>query len=112
MSAMYRPCDHQRCDKFKEYGEAAGPVVQSYGGKVISRGPSELLSGQHDYKVTVILEFPSADKAREWYTSQEYQKTGPQQKRRDRQRFYLARRLVVDTGVRPTIARVADYFCG
>jgi uncharacterized protein (DUF1330 family) len=64
-------------DKFKEYGEAAGPVVESYGGKVISRGPSELLSGQHDYKVTVIIEFPSADKAREWYTSQEYQKLVP-----------------------------------
>ncbi|RLT53738.1 MAG: DUF1330 domain-containing protein [Chloroflexi bacterium] len=58
---------------WKAYGQAAGPLVAAHGGKMISRGPSEVLSGALDRASMVIIEFPDRASAKRWYTSPEYQ---------------------------------------
>lgn len=56
------------------YRELARPTVESHGGRYIIRGPEiEKLEGDFGVKRLVVLEFPSADAARKWYRSPEYQ---------------------------------------
>lgn len=35
-------------EQWKAYGQASGPLVAAHGGKLVSRGPAEVLSGAHD----------------------------------------------------------------
>ncbi len=60
-------------DKMQEYGAAAGPTVAAHGGELMARGPIEVLSGSSDHKISVVIRFPDAAKARAWYESAEYQ---------------------------------------
>ena len=60
-------------DKMQEYGAAAGPIVAAHGGELMARGPIEVLSGSSDHKISVVIRFPDAAKARAWYESAEYQ---------------------------------------
>lgn len=64
-------------DKMQEYGAAAGPTVAAHGGKVISRGPVEVLHGESPHQIMVVLEFPSRQAAKDWYASSEYQAVIP-----------------------------------
>jgi len=59
--------------KFEEYRKVVGATVDKYGGKFIVRGgKTEMLEGDQQPGRIVILEFPSAERAREWYDSEEY----------------------------------------
>ncbi len=60
-------------DKMQEYGAAAGPIVAAHGGELMARGPIEVLSGSSNHKISVVIRFPDAAKARAWYESAEYQ---------------------------------------
>jgi len=60
-------------DKMQEYATAAGPIVAKFGGEVISRGPTEVLSGSSDHKIAVVLKFADKATAKSWYESPEYQ---------------------------------------
>ncbi len=60
-------------EKMLEYRAAAGPTVSKHSGKILCRGPSEVLSGDNPHKLMVVLEFPSKEAARAWYNSAEYQ---------------------------------------
>jgi uncharacterized protein (DUF1330 family) len=53
--------------------KAAGSVMQSGGSAIVLHDDAEVLEGEWPWKRTVILEFESVDKAREWYNSPEYQ---------------------------------------
>ena len=64
-------------DKMQEYGAAAGPIVAAHGGEFMARGPMEVLSGSSDHKISVVVRFPDAAKARAWYESAEYQALVP-----------------------------------
>ncbi|MGR8919805.1 MAG: DUF1330 domain-containing protein [Gammaproteobacteria bacterium] len=64
-------------EKFQEYGAAAGPIVESHGGKVVCRGPSTALAGDDPHALMVILEFPDRAAAEQWYNSAEYQAVIP-----------------------------------
>jgi uncharacterized protein (DUF1330 family) len=56
------------------YRERARPIVEQYGGRYIIRGPKvEALEGDFGLDRLVVLEFPSAQAARTWYHSPEYQ---------------------------------------
>lgn len=58
---------------YEEYKRLAPPAVAAYGGRYIARGgATEVLEGSWSPKRLVILEFPSAAKAREWLNSPEY----------------------------------------
>lgn len=59
--------------KYEEYKRAAFDSVAKYGGRYLVRGPRpELLEGNWDLKRLVLLEFPSIERAREWWHSPEY----------------------------------------
>ena len=60
-------------EKFEEYRKTAGPTAAEFGGKYLVRGGKlEALEGNWAPTRLVILEFPSVEKAKEWWNSQSY----------------------------------------
>jgi uncharacterized protein (DUF1330 family) len=60
-------------DRYKEYTKVTPGVVAKYGGKFIARGGEVItLEGPEETRRVVIIEFPSSEKAREFYFSKEY----------------------------------------
>ena len=58
---------------FKIYAEQVPQTIKHYGGKYIIRaGEYKSLEGKWDYTRNVIIEFPTYEKALEWYNSDEY----------------------------------------
>jgi uncharacterized protein (DUF1330 family) len=58
---------------YEEYRRQVLPVVTKYGGRFIVRGGRvETLEGGWSPKRVVLLEFPSMDRARDFYRSPEY----------------------------------------
>lgn len=58
---------------YERYKAMAHATVTAYGGKYIVRGgPAERLEGTWDPKRVVVLEFPDAACAKEWWSSEEY----------------------------------------
>ena len=60
-------------EKQQEYGAAAGPIVEAHGGKIVCRGPAEILHGESAHQIMVVLEFPDKQSAIDWYNSADYQ---------------------------------------
>ena len=59
--------------KYEDYRRLVGPTIEKYGGRFIARGGSlEVLEGDWHPTRLVLVEFPSADVAREWWNSPEY----------------------------------------
>ena len=60
--------------EYKNYSQQAPATVEKYGGKFIVRGGQpETLEGNWQAKRIVIIEFSSAEQAKNWYNSPEYQ---------------------------------------
>ena len=58
---------------FQAYAGKAGPTIPKYDGRArVARGKVEVLEGTWKPVNLVILEFPTAERAREWYNSSEY----------------------------------------
>ena len=62
---------------YEEYRKLVLPTVLAFGGQFLVRGGTRvqcegLDDAHHDQMRTVILEFPSLSKAREWYDSPAY----------------------------------------
>ena len=58
---------------YEEYKKLAGATVGKYGGKYIVRGGrTEVLEGEWRPKRIVVLQFESADGAKEWLNCEEY----------------------------------------
>ena len=65
-------------DEYAAYRERAPAVVQQFGGRYLVRGGAhEVLEGDWDIDRFVVLEFPSMEQARAWYSSAEYQEVAP-----------------------------------
>jgi uncharacterized protein (DUF1330 family) len=65
-------------EKMKEYGAIAGPSVKAAGGEVVSAGQiTDVLAGSNDHQRAIILRFPDAQAARDWYNSEAYQSAIP-----------------------------------
>lgn len=60
-------------EKLQQYGANVPPTLAKYSGELIAKGPVEQLHGKFDYKMQVILAFPSRDDAYNWYHSDDYQ---------------------------------------
>lgn len=67
----------KNAEKLAEYSGIAAPTVASFGGEFVSRGPSEVLSGNHSHGVMVVLKFPDRATAKAWYNSPAYQAAIP-----------------------------------
>lgn len=60
-------------EKLAEYGALAAPTVAAFEGEFIAKAPIKSLSGDVPFTTKVVIEFPSAEKAKAWYQSDEYQ---------------------------------------
>lgn len=59
--------------RYEDYKKMSPSSIQQYGGRFIARGGQcDVLEGSWSPKRLVILEFPSAARAREWWESGEY----------------------------------------
>ena len=59
--------------RYPEYVRTAGPTVAQYGGTYLVRGgKAEALEGGIEPKRFVILQFPSYERAKAWWDSEEY----------------------------------------
>ena len=60
-------------EQYKEYIEKVKPIVKMYGGEyVVKAGETTIIEGTWTYPRTVVIKFPSYEKALEWYNSQKY----------------------------------------
>ena len=60
-------------DNYKEYVEKVKPTAEKFGGEYIVRGGANVtVEGSWEHPRTVVIKFPSYDKAIEWYNSVEY----------------------------------------
>jgi len=60
-------------ETYREYGALVPGTLQPHGGRFLVRGGShEALEGDWRPRRLVVLEFPSAEHARRWYTSEDY----------------------------------------
>ena len=58
---------------YEEYKLLTPKTIEAYGGRFVVRGgETELLEGDWNPERIVLLEFPSAKRAREWWDSEEY----------------------------------------
>jgi uncharacterized protein (DUF1330 family) len=60
-------------ERAARYRPLSGASVQRHGGRFLARGGAiSVLEGSWDPKRVVVIEFPSVEKAREWYESEDY----------------------------------------
>ncbi len=58
---------------FAEYQKLVPQTIELFGGRYLARGgDSQVLEGQFSPNRTVIIEFDSMERAREWHDSPEY----------------------------------------
>jgi len=61
-------------EAYKEYTDKVKPIVEKFGGEYLVRaGEYKVIDGEWKYPRTVVIRFPSYEKALEWYNSEEYQ---------------------------------------
>jgi uncharacterized protein (DUF1330 family) len=79
---------------YEEYKTLAAQSVHAFGGRYLARGgEAQALEGDWTPRRVVILEFPSAGRAREWWSSQEYGKA------RDIRRRTADARMILVEGI-------------
>jgi uncharacterized protein (DUF1330 family) len=60
-------------DRYRDYSAHTESTLAPFGGRFIVRGgPSEVLEGAWEPGRLVVIEFPSAQAARDWYASDAY----------------------------------------
>ena len=60
-------------ENYKEYVEKVKPTAEKYGGEYIVRGgDNTVVEGSWQHPRTVVIKFPTYEKALEWYNSKEY----------------------------------------
>ena len=60
-------------ERYEDYKKLSPVSIEQYGGRFLVRGPRpEVLEGDWQPRRIVILEFPSVQRAREWWASEEY----------------------------------------
>jgi uncharacterized protein (DUF1330 family) len=61
-------------EEYAAYRERSPATVEAYGGRYLVRGgPHEVIEGEWEPERVVVIEFPSVQRAKEWYASPEYQ---------------------------------------
>jgi uncharacterized protein (DUF1330 family) len=77
-------------EEYKEYSSQVPDSLRPYGGRFLVRGgATEVLEGSWDPQRVVIIEFPSVEKARDWYTSSQYRAILPIRTRHARSSLIL-----------------------
>jgi uncharacterized protein (DUF1330 family) len=80
---------------FEEYAEKVRPVLRNYEGRWVAIEPQHLTrTGNWPYVRTVIVEFPSIERAQEWYDSPEYRAIIPLRERAIDANIVMVRSLI------------------
>jgi uncharacterized protein (DUF1330 family) len=59
--------------RYEGYRAMVRPTIEAFGGRFIARGgKTDVLEGPWDPRRMVIVEFPSLDQAKAWWSSPEY----------------------------------------
>ena len=59
---------------YAKYSVAVGDTITRYGGKLLSaEEDAKVVEGEWNYMRTVLVEFPSEERANAWFQSAEYQ---------------------------------------
>lgn len=62
-------------DGYKEYTRAVPATIEKYGGRFLVRGgQATVLEGEWPERRRVVIEFPTVEAARAWWSSPEYEK--------------------------------------
>ena len=70
--------DVKNTEAYKEYTDKVKPIVEKFDGEYLVRaGEYKVIDGEWKYPRTVIIKFPTYEKALEWYNSEEYQPVKP-----------------------------------
>jgi len=65
-------------DAYKEYVGKVKPTVEKFGGEYLVRnGEFKVIDGEWKHPRTVVIKFPTYEKALEWYNSEEYKPIKP-----------------------------------
>ena len=60
-------------EAYKEYVGKVKPIVEKFGGEYLVRnGEFKVIDGEWKHPRTVVIKFPTYEKAWEWYNSEEY----------------------------------------
>ena len=60
-------------EAYKEYIGKVKPTVEKFGGEYLVRnGEFKVIDGEWKHPRTVVIKFPTYEKALEWYNSEEY----------------------------------------
>jgi uncharacterized protein (DUF1330 family) len=60
-------------DEYARYRALTPPTIEAYDGKFVVRGgKTEIIEGEWNPQRLVVLEFPTAARAKEWWNSPEY----------------------------------------
>jgi len=63
--------------RYEDYKRLAAPTVAAHGGKYVARGGKvTVLEGDWQPGRMVVLEFPSAERAKAWWDSPDYRRAG------------------------------------
>ncbi|GAC1552938.1 MAG: DUF1330 domain-containing protein [Herpetosiphon sp.] len=75
---------------YAAYSKLTGPTLAAYDGRFLVRGgPSTTLEGDWSPQRLVVLEFPTIERAHEWYHSPEYTAIIDMRKTTARSRFLI-----------------------
>jgi uncharacterized protein (DUF1330 family) len=79
---------------FDEYASKVKPLIESYGGRYIAiEREHETTAGEWPFVRTVLVEFPTLGRLKEWYRSAEYQALIPIRERGIDINFVILRSL-------------------
>jgi|TARA_B100001142_G_scaffold262492_1_gene265481 uncharacterized protein (DUF1330 family) len=68
----------QKPEEYKEYIKKVFPIVSKFGGEYLVRaGEYKIMEGEWKYPRTVVIKFPTYQKALDWYSSEEYKPIKP-----------------------------------
>jgi uncharacterized protein (DUF1330 family) len=80
-------------ETYTKYLQAVPPIISRYGGKPVVRTEQSLtLEGPAENRRIIVLEFPSVEKVKEFYNSEEYR-----QVRKIRENAAIGEIIVVET---------------
>jgi uncharacterized protein (DUF1330 family) len=75
-------------ESYRAYQQRVPATVEQYGGRFLVRGGRrEVLEGDAPLERLIVVEFPSFERAREWYASPEYQAIVPIRQRHSQTHF-------------------------
>ena len=65
--------DIKNPEEYKEYIRKVKPIAEKFDGEYVVRaGETTVVEGTWTYPRTVVIKFPSYERALEWYNSEEY----------------------------------------